>query len=128
MARPRKQAAVEDERWRVVQGDCIDVLAELDAESVDAIVTDPPHGREKRAGVLDNEHPTVKPVDLMLYLIRLVTPPGGLVVDPFTGSGSTGVAAVTGGFRFLGIERESKSVDTARARISDRAFNTGSAK
>jgi DNA modification methylase len=53
-----------------------------------------------------NNHPTVKSVALMRYLCRLVTPPGGLVVDPFMGSGSTGVAALGEGFAFLGIERE----------------------
>ena len=53
-----------------------------------------------------NHHPTVKPTDLMRYLCRLVTPPGGLILDPFMGSGSTGKAAVLEGFRFIGIERD----------------------
>ena len=53
-----------------------------------------------------NNHPTVKPTDLMRYLCRLVTPPGGLVLDPFTGSGSTGVAALLEGFDFIGIDRD----------------------
>jgi site-specific DNA-methyltransferase (adenine-specific) len=64
-----------------------------------------------------NHHPTVKPTDLMRYLCRLVTPPGGVVLDPFTGSGSTGKAAVLEGFRFIGIEREAEYVEIARARI-----------
>jgi DNA modification methylase len=64
-----------------------------------------------------NHHPTVKPVDLMQWLCRLVTPPGGLVLDPFTGSGSTGIAALREGFSFLGIEREPEYVEIARARI-----------
>ena len=64
-----------------------------------------------------NHHPTVKPTDLMRYLCRLVTPPGGTVLDPFTGSGSTGKAAVLEGFRFVGIEREAEYVEIARARI-----------
>jgi site-specific DNA-methyltransferase (adenine-specific) len=51
-----------------------------------------------------NNHPTVKPTALMRYLCRLVTPPGGTVLDPFCGSGSTGKAAVKQGFRFIGIE------------------------
>lgn len=51
-----------------------------------------------------NIHPTVKPTDLMRYLIKLVTPPNGIVLDPFTGSGSTGKAAILEGFRFIGIE------------------------
>ena len=53
-----------------------------------------------------NTHPTVKPTDLMRYLCRLVTPPGGIVLDPFMGSGSTGKAAMLEGFGFIGIERE----------------------
>lgn len=65
-----------------------------------------------------NHHPTVKPTALMRYLCRLVTPPGGLVLDPFCGSGSTGKAAVLEGFRFIGIEREAEYVEIARARIA----------
>ncbi len=53
-----------------------------------------------------NSHPTVKPTDLMAYLCRLVTPPEGIVLDPFMGSGSTGKAAVREGFSFVGIERD----------------------
>lgn len=64
-----------------------------------------------------NSHPTVKPTELMRYLCRLVTPPGDVVLDPFTGSGSTGKAAVLDGFRFVGIEREAEYVAIARARI-----------
>jgi site-specific DNA-methyltransferase (adenine-specific) len=65
-----------------------------------------------------NHHPTVKPTALMRYLCRLVTPPGGVVLDPFTGSGSTGKAAVSEGFDFVGIEREAEYVEIARARIA----------
>jgi hypothetical protein len=64
-----------------------------------------------------NKHPTVKPVDLMCYLCRLVTPPGGIVLDPFMGSGSTGKACVTEGFSFIGIERDADSFATAQARV-----------
>jgi site-specific DNA-methyltransferase (adenine-specific) len=67
---------------------------------------------------VDNKHPTVKPTALMRYLCRLVTPPGGVVLDPFTGSGSTGKAAILEGFRFIGIEREAEYVEIARARIA----------
>jgi DNA modification methylase len=65
-----------------------------------------------------NIHPTVKPVELMRWLVRLVTPPGGLVLDPFTGSGTTGIAAVLEGRQFLGIEREPDYVDIACARMT----------
>ncbi len=64
-----------------------------------------------------NTHPTVKPTDLMRYLCRLVTPPGGIVLDPFMGSGSTGKAALLEGFQFIGIERDPAYLEVARARI-----------
>ena len=65
----------------------------------------------------NNHHPTVKPTDLMRYLCRLVTPPNGVVLDPFMGSGSTGKAAALEGFGFIGIEREAEYVAIAQARI-----------
>ncbi len=64
-----------------------------------------------------NHHPTVKPTELMRYLCRLVTPPNGLILDPFTGSGSTGKAAMLEGFRFLGFEMEPQYIEIATARI-----------
>ncbi|QEL64759.1 site-specific DNA-methyltransferase (adenine-specific) [Oryzomicrobium terrae] len=64
-----------------------------------------------------NHHPTVKPTDLMRYLCRLVTPPGGVVLDPFTGSGSTGKAATLEGFRFVGCELTEEYAAIAEARI-----------
>lgn len=70
----------------------------------------------KRAAT--NNHPTVKPTDLMRYLCRLVTPPGGLVLDPFTGSGSTGRGAVLEGFRFVGCELSPEYAAIATARIN----------
>jgi site-specific DNA-methyltransferase (adenine-specific) len=72
-----------------------------------------PHPRLRR-----NIHPTVKPLSLMRWLVALVTPPGGVVLDPFAGSGSTGIAAVGEGRRFLGIEREGDYVDIACARLT----------
>jgi DNA modification methylase len=65
-----------------------------------------------------NTHPTVKPTDLMRYLCRLVTPPGGTVLDPFMGSGSTGKAAMLEGFVFIGIEREPQYFAIAEQRIT----------
>jgi len=64
-----------------------------------------------------NNHPTVKPTNLMRYLVRLITPPNGTVLDPFTGSGSTGKAAVLEGFNFIGIEQSAEYVQIAKARI-----------
>lgn len=65
-----------------------------------------------------NTHPTVKPVELMRYLVRLITPKGGTVLDPFMGSGSTGLAAKTEGMEFIGIEREQEYFDIATDRIN----------
>jgi hypothetical protein len=64
-----------------------------------------------------NHHPTVKPTDLMRWLCRLVTPPGGVILDPFTGSGSTGRGAIAEGFRFVGIELDPEYAAIAEARI-----------
>jgi DNA modification methylase len=64
-----------------------------------------------------NDHPTVKPTDLMRYLCRLVTPPNGTVLDPFMGSGSTGKAALLEGFDFISIEKEIKYFKIAQQRI-----------
>ncbi|QKY11645.1 site-specific DNA-methyltransferase [Janthinobacterium lividum] len=64
-----------------------------------------------------NIHPTVKPTDLMAYLCRLVTPPGGVVLDPFMGSGSTGKAAMREGFRFIGVEQSAQYFPLCTARI-----------
>ena len=65
----------------------------------------------------DNTHPTVKPQELMKYLCRLVTPKGGTVLDPFMGSGSTGMAAKDEGFDFIGIEKEEEYFEIAQSRI-----------
>lgn len=74
--------------------------------------------KEKTAdGKVPNKHISVKPLKLMRYLCRLVTPPGGHILDPFMGSGSTGVAAIQEGFKFTGIEMERDSHKTAVARI-----------
>lgn len=66
----------------------------------------------------DNTHPTVKPTDLMRWLCRLVTPPGGLVLDPFCGSGSTGRGAIAEGFQFVGIELDPENAAIAEARTA----------
>lgn len=76
-----------------------------------------PRAGAGRTGGAKNTHPTVKPVDLMRYLCRLVTPAGGTVLDPFMGSGSTGKAAIAEGFRFIGIEMDPDHLVTAAARI-----------
>ena len=71
----------------------------------------------------ENVHPTVKPIELMRYLCRMITPPGGVVLDPFMGSGTTGVAANEEKFNFLGIEREKTYFEIARKRLRIRTCN-----
>lgn len=66
-----------------------------------------------------NNHPTVKPINLMTYLCRLITPTGGIVLDPFMGSGSTGIAAQLEGFRFIGMEMDNDYFKIAEARIDN---------
>ena len=73
--------------------------------------------RWKPSSERKNNHPTVKPTELMRYLCRLVTPKGGVVLDPFMGSGSTGKGALLEGFRFIGIEMEREYFDIACARL-----------
>jgi site-specific DNA-methyltransferase (adenine-specific) len=75
------------------------------------------HGYDEPTWSSQNHHPTVKPIALMGYLIKLVTPPGGVVLDPFLGSGSTACAAAANGFDWLGIERDEGYADIAEARI-----------
>jgi DNA modification methylase len=75
-------------------------------------------GKTERA----NTHPTVKPTELMRYLCRLVTPPGGVVLDPFNGSGSTGKAAVQEGFRYVGIDMSAEYLEISKARIQEALY------
>lgn len=89
---------------------------EAGCEHLDAV--DAPVFSGKTTRPRRNSHNTVKPLDLMRWIVRLVTPPGGLVLDPFAGSGSTGCAAVLEGRQFVGIERESEYLPIARARIA----------
>ena len=109
-------------------------------EGLDAMptVTADPYGQHRGRRMEDNDarfdgkpaaqgrnyHPTVKPTALMQYLCRLVTPPDGLVFDPFTGSGSTGKAAMLEGLRFVGAELSEEYIEIARARIGHAAGKT----
>jgi DNA modification methylase len=89
--------------------------------SADRIADDLPGGdnpRNRSNTARANHHPTVKPIALMRYLVRLVTPPGGTVLDPFTGSGTTGIAARLEGFGFVGIEQSADYATIAEARIA----------
>ena len=78
----------------------------------------PRAGAGRTAAKVRNHHPCVKPVSVMRWLVRLVTPKNGVVLDPFAGSGTTGVACVHEGFDFIGIEREAEYAAIAEARIN----------
>jgi site-specific DNA-methyltransferase (adenine-specific) len=87
----------------------------------DRIADDLPGGdnpRNRTNAARRNHHPTVKPIALMRYLIRLVTPPGAVVLDPFAGSGTTGIAAALEGCEFVGIEQSADYAAIAEARIA----------
>jgi len=77
-------------------------------------------------GAVGNNHPTVKPIELMKYLIKLITPPGGVVLDPFNGSGSTGCAAVELGYEYIGCELDPNYAEITKKRIAawNKADNT----
>jgi len=108
-------------------GDCLEKLKDMEDNSVDSIVTDPPYGISFMGKKWDYDVPKVevwqealrvlKPVKLMQYLCRLITPKEGIILDPFMGSGTTGIGAKLEGFDFIGIEREQEYVDIAKARI-----------
>jgi DNA modification methylase len=90
-------------------------LRESDRKKDDGPGGDNPRNRTNKPRA--NHHPTVKPTDLMRYLCRLITPPNGTVLDPFTGSGSTGRAAILEGFNFIGCELNPEYITIAEARI-----------
>ena len=104
---------------------CAHLPAKSGGEATDRVDdskgTQNPRAGAGRTGGARNFHPTVKPVDLMRYLVRLVTPPGGCVLDPFTGSGTTGMAARLEGLSFVGVEREPEYATIAAARIASAA-------
>jgi site-specific DNA-methyltransferase (adenine-specific) len=117
-----KAATSERERGcydlpRMTAAECVD--REPDSDGMNS----PRAGAGSTSQGRANGHPTVKPVDLMRWLVRLVTPPGGLVIDPFTGSGTTGVACMRegGGIRFAGCELSPEYARIAAARIRDAA-------
>jgi DNA modification methylase len=109
-----KQSKGSDNAYGTFNGNGQEARSMGDTGSAARFFYCPKASKKDREG---STHPTMKPTDLMRYLCRLVTPPGGIVLDPFMGSGSTGKAAMLEGFRFIGIEREAEYVEIARARI-----------
>jgi site-specific DNA-methyltransferase (adenine-specific) len=101
---------------------CTHLPSKSGAEAVDrkeesAGLKNPRAGAGRTASKVHNHHPTVKPISLMRYLCKLVTPSGGTILDPFMGSGTTGIAALLEGFDFVGIEQESEYLTIAQARL-----------
>jgi DNA modification methylase len=94
----------------------LDPQRHSDRENAEGVGGDNPRNRTNNAR--QNFHPTVKPTDLMRYLVKLVTPPGGTVLDPFTGSGSTGKAAILEGFRFIGCELTEDYIPIIEGRLA----------
>ena len=95
----------------------LDPQRHSDRENAEGVGGDNPRNRTNEAK--QNFHPTVKPTDLMRYLIKMVTPPGGVVLDPFTGSGSTGKAAILEGFRFIGCELTQDYIPIIQGRLDN---------
>jgi len=77
------------------------------------------HNEKQPTAYNSNHHPTVKPIALMKYLCRLITPKNGVVLDPFMGSGTTGIACKLEGFEFVGIELDKEYFEIAKARIKN---------
>lgn len=101
---------------------CEHLIDKTGAEAVDreegsAGINSPRAGASRTANKVKNHHPTVKHTELMRYLCRLITPPSGVVLDAFMGSGSTGKAAMYEGFNFIGIEQDAEYLEIAKARI-----------
>lgn len=89
----------------------------VDREEGSDGLNSPRAGAGRTAAAVRNSHPTVKPVELMRWLVKLVTPPNGCVLDPFTGSGTTGMACMLEGFEFVGFEQSAEYIAIAEARI-----------
>lgn len=92
--------------------------AEMVDRDADSAGMNSPRAGAGRTSGARNDHPTVKPTALMQWLVRLVTPPGGTVLDPFTGSGSTGKACMLEGFEFIGFEMDPHYCEIAEQRIA----------
>ncbi len=121
-SRSERDGGCEDlpkKRGPVMSGVCQNCgKGQLDGRREGPCCDDPDYTSDAASGNVSNHHPTVKPIALMRWLARLVTPTNGVVLDPFNGSGTTGCAAVLEGFQYIGIEREPEYVEIARARIA----------
>jgi DNA modification methylase len=111
-------AGMPEQRGPVMSDRCVNCgKGRMDGRRDGPCCDEPEYESTPARGNVANHHPTVKPVDLMQWLVRLITPKGGTVLDPFLGSGSTGIAADREGFHFIGIEQDAEYAEIARKRI-----------
>lgn len=109
-----------EKRGPVMNARCVNCgKGQLDGRRYGPCCDVPEYEQAAPAGNVRNHHPTVKPTALMQYLVRLIAAPGAIVLDPFTGSGSTGRGALLEGCRFVGIERDPEYIEIARARLTE---------
>lgn len=121
-SKSEKEAGLEDEPERQIIGrdegqDKMDSPYKRRPSFEQKLKERPGLAGEKKPTSSKNSHPTIKPIKLMSYLIKMITPENGIVLDPFLGSGSTGVAAVKLNYSFIGIEKEQEYMIIAKARI-----------
>jgi DNA modification methylase len=122
--KPRSRKPREDEtQYRIGGGRFNDTATYSDTGTAARFFYCAKASRKERGE--GNTHPTVKPLALMEWLVRLVTPPNGTVLDPFAGSATTGVAALRQGRRFIGIERDDGYAAIAKDRLAGLSFHTG---
>jgi DNA modification methylase len=118
-----KDGRIRETSSVLMDDSCTDLLCEQDQKNMrtiskisrDSFIIEPKPSRSERKGI---HHPTLKPVALMQRLTRLITPPRGTCLDPFMGSGTTGVACQKEGISFIGIEREKEYFDLAKNRLN----------
>jgi len=112
-------SGVNPQRGPVMSDRCINCgKGRMDGRRSGACCDKPEYESMPANGLVKNSHPTVKPLSLMRYLCKLITPPGGTILDPFGGSGTTGIAAIKEGFHYILIEQQEEYCEIARKRVA----------
>jgi site-specific DNA-methyltransferase (adenine-specific) len=115
-SKKERNAGLEDFEDKLLAG-TNQAIAELKRGNTDFKSESENASGYSRVQKVKNNHPTVKPIKLMQYLVRLITPPNGICLDPYNGSGSTGCACMKEGFNYIGIDNESEYIKISDARI-----------